>query len=827
MRNKITATLLLALLNMYAFAQCETNPLFNIALDNNTIYPYYTAQDLGGLVLVELQYDFGDGSSLTMTSTDLVPYTYFQPGAYTLCITQALDDPNTPEEVDCTSTSCYSIEIVCIPDDISLDDVTYNPDGTATLTFSTPSMDANTVWSFQCWPGFPVENTNNSSNQITIDFEGSSYAGLWVTASTWSNTFCTNEFEQFAIDNPAIDCVLNLDATIVNNVVTFEAELFNGNNLTTYPYYQIDFGDGTTTTSTFEMVPTINHAYTAIGTYEACFTSEAFYEDSCPAEACITIVVDSIDQSCTAQYEYFAATSGHIQTINNSLGYYNEVEWSVNNSILSTDESLNYQVITSWPADLTLTISNSITGCLSSVTHTIDPLNETFSICGTMFYDSVDNNWFDQGEAGLPFETIEIHQNQVLIQTIVTDANGEYCVTLPVSTMPYTITPIYSVAPNAPFYPGATTYGASWSNISGTLDFGTNFTLGQPDVSVSLSGFGNISAANGSTAYAYLFNNSDQTITETMTFTIGPNATIAAVSIPGTNSDNDHVFTATVTLLPFQYIQAIFVLSISATVPLGSFEHGTLSFVVPNDIDNSDNSASCTFIVATSYDPNNKLVEPRGDGPNGNIAPDSEWLTYTINFQNTGNAPAINVRIEDEIETTLDLSTFEMLSTSHNCTTSIVDNMIIWHFNDIYLPDSTSDEPGSKGFVQFRIKISNGLPLLTTIGNDAAIFFDYNDPIITNTAINTLFDIDNSITESSTSEIQIFPNPADRQIQFNAELPVQSIRIFDMSGRIVYQKDALIDIQFIDLPDLPEGLYTIEANTKASQLRQNLLIQHR
>ena len=43
------------------------------------------------------------------------------------------------------------------------------------------------------------------------------------------------------------------------------------------------------------------------------------------------------------------------------------------------------------------------------------------------------------------------------------------------------------------------------------------------------------------------------------------------------------------------------------------------------------------------------------------------------------------------------------------------------------------NEPASHGFIQFKIKLKQNTPYWSTIKNTAAIFFDFNEPIFTNT----------------------------------------------------------------------------------------------
>ena len=59
-------------------------------------------------------------------------------------------------------------------------------------------------------------------------------------------------------------------------------------------------------------------------------------------------------------------------------------------------------------------------------------------------------------------------------------------------------------------------------------------------------------------------------------------------------------------------------------------------------------------------------------------------------------------------------------------------------FENILLPDSTTNEPTSHGFITYQIQPNPDISDFTTINNFAGIFFDFNDPIITNTVTNTM-----------------------------------------------------------------------------------------
>lgn len=136
-------------------------------------------------------------------------------------------------------------------------------------------------------------------------------------------------------------------------------------------------------------------------------------------------------------------------------------------------------------------------------------------------------------------------------------------------------------------------------------------------------------------------------------------------------------------------------------------------------------------IIGGSYDPNDKLATPQLTTTQ---VAEGQFINYTIRFQNTGTDTAFTVVIADTLNSLLQANTFEMLGSSHNCKTIIQDNKIYFEFRNILLPDSTTNLIGSNGFVNFRIKPVSSVALNTSIPNKAAIYFDYNEPIITNTA---------------------------------------------------------------------------------------------
>ncbi|WP_315816408.1 DUF7619 domain-containing protein [Paraflavitalea speifideaquila] len=151
------------------------------------------------------------------------------------------------------------------------------------------------------------------------------------------------------------------------------------------------------------------------------------------------------------------------------------------------------------------------------------------------------------------------------------------------------------------------------------------------------------------------------------------------------------------------------------------------------DVVQSNNTSIIRQPVTGSYDPNDKQ-EVHGSTLFKSEYDAGNWLTYTIRFQNTGTDTAFNITIRDTLTNKLVGSSLEMVAASHPYKLLVKGNKYCsWTFNNILLVDSNRNEPASHGFVTFRVKPANGLALNDKIQNRAAIYFDYNLPVITNT----------------------------------------------------------------------------------------------
>jgi len=140
---------------------------------------------------------------------------------------------------------------------------------------------------------------------------------------------------------------------------------------------------------------------------------------------------------------------------------------------------------------------------------------------------------------------------------------------------------------------------------------------------------------------------------------------------------------------------------------------------------------------------------------------------------------------------------------------------LVWEFENINLPDSITNEPASHGFVNYRIRPKSGLENGTTIENQAEIYFDFNEPIITNTVQNIIQDV----APGKGGLLKIFPNPVSTQTSIEIvpkdlslkQVQIKSISIYNSIGQLMI-KDKNVDNYRYRMYqiDLAQGYYVVK-----------------
>ncbi|MBX2927592.1 MAG: SprB repeat-containing protein [Saprospiraceae bacterium] len=227
-----------------------------------------------------------------------------------------------------------------------------------------------------------------------------------------------------------------------------------------------------------------------------------------------------------------------------------------------------------------------------------------------------------------------------------------------------------------------------------------------------------------------------------------------------------------------------------------------------------------------AYDPNDKQAIPVGYGTQHFIHI-GDPLSYKIRFQNTGTDTAFTVIIRDTLSPWLDITTLRPGPSSHAYRLDITgERTLVFTFDNILLPDSTTNLESSQGFVDFFIQTADSIPLLTRIENSAAIYFDFNEPVITNTVFHT---VGTDFFERTTATFyppavrpqwRVFPNPTHDEATLvleEAAAGVKTAWLYDAFGRQVLRLPFEGDRCLLQLAGMAPGWYALRVTDAAGR----------
>lgn len=431
--------------------------------------------------------------------------------------------------------------------------------------------------------------------------------------------------------------------------------------------------------------------------------------------------------------------------------------------------------------------------------------------------------------------------------------NGVYTITTRVPAT-YTLayhnnygnTNLATLCPNAGSHTVATL--ATGGTISGN-DFYVTYPY-QVDVSADVY-MGGAAPGFSHNQYGRICNNGGTAATGVGSYTYdavlgSPNSTYFYSNFYSNNSQNNNCTVSnqtvgninfTYTIQPGECVAFYLYFTLPTNVALGTILTSTLSTNQPNDGNTANNIDTARTTVVGSYDPNDKRMmnHRSGDDYEGGIYAQDTKLEYVVRFQNTGTAPARRVVIRDVLEANLRPETVSAMAMSHNGVARIENgNELVVEFNNIYLPDSATDLEGSQGYIKFEIERNANLAIGTSIENSVGIYFDFNAPIITNTAISTLEAVIVSVENlANAMEVRVMPNPFVSQIAVQYELKASSkvnVRLYNALGQVAVEMNPANQTAgqqtiMLSTDQLSSGIYYLEVQTNEGKFVQKVVKQ--
>lgn len=245
---------------------------------------------------------------------------------------------------------------------------------------------------------------------------------------------------------------------------------------------------------------------------------------------------------------------------------------------------------------------------------------------------------------------------------------------------------------------------------------------------------------------------------------------------------------------------------------------------VTGDNNPEDNTAILNEIVVNSYDPNDIAVR---EGEYITKEEAEGYLNYVIRFQNTGDADAINIKIENTLDDNLDWSTFQPISASHTYKTNRIGKEVEFLFDNIHLADSLSNEPESHGHVIYRIKPKAGVKIGDVMAAQAHIYFDFNPAIDTN-IVKTTIQNTAGVQENIVSEFKVYPNPASGKVNLhiqNSNATSFDLTITDILGKTILKSKLQNNDTNLDISSLTNGIYLITLEGGGARVSKKLIIK--
>lgn len=469
-------------------------------------------------------------------------------------------------------------------------------------------------------------------------------------------------------------------------------------------------------------------------------------------------------------------------------------------------------VIIRWPSGYVQVLENMPEGVLHCITE--PALAE---VCGVIYHDANGNCSRDAGEPGLPNQKVVLQPGNI---TAYTNADGSY--TAYVTPGEYTAGQVVGGNWSAGCHGDPAGYEvnvASQGEQYCGYDFGNTASCILPDLRSEIATTAHRIGEKNLMVVNYENKGAGTAVRPQLRIEFPAPIRLTESSLPFDSELENTVIWNIEDLTPGKNGAIYLIYEVLAGTALGEpLSVSSAILAGEGDCDNTDNSFSEVSLAVASFDPNDILVSPEG------TVKKDEWLHYKIRFQNVGNLTASQVRVEDVMPDELDLSTLEIGASSHTYILQTAGNKLSWTFPNINLPDSLSNEPGSHGFVTFRIKPQPSLALGSVIRNQALIFFDNHEPIATNVVENVLVEETDAAAYAHARPLLIAPNPA--AAQFTVQ-PVErglnqyfvKISILDGMGRPVSEHSGLPGLPAgLSAEQLPSGQYIVKAVDNEGQV---------
>ncbi len=438
-------------------------------------------------------------------------------------------------------------------------------------------------------------------------------------------------------------------------------------------------------------------------------------------------------------------------------------------------------------------------------------------ISGKVYLDVNANCTFDFGDQPIPFSLLGLNQGGSVLN-FSSNANGNYAATIFAGTYGV-LTP--TMLPQQYQHFSSSCNLPSSISLSANQNFQQDVALehdGTVDALVNAESYAGVALYGFTQPYKVVIQNPGIAVSGLVTAELTIPSTMTLVSsVPQSTSvsGNKHTFTLNgLDMFEEQTIQLRLKTNTSGNALGDTLCLFTKLNGINGDVYPQNNFDTLCLEVRGAFDPNDKTPSAK------QILPGTNQIDYRIRFQNTGTAPAVKVTVVDTLDLTLPITAIIMNSASHPYSISVQNNILIWEFDNIMLPDSGTDQMGSQGYISFSAGLNPSLGLGDSILNDAEIYFDYQKPVHTNKARTLIVDNISQRETPLNSLLELYPNPTRERlfVKWKGQ-EAEQIQLLDVNGRILNTFLVKHDVPFeLDVQHLPPGVYFVKSAGSTTRL---------
>ena len=208
------------------------------------------------------------------------------------------------------------------------------------------------------------DGSQSFQNSPTHEFTTSGYYNICLSihndTSGCQSSIC--EEVNIKLDPLVVNCLADFEFIVIDEEVTVTNTSLGGNSHSHWTFENGSYDDGLTA----------SYIYQETGVYEVCLSTWDSISD-CQASVCkqISIIKDTNEIFCSADFDYIPLSNGEIQFKDASIGNYTDVRWNLGNGIFSG----NLSPIGNYPNNgvysVTLMIWDSSSKCQASHTEEI------------------------------------------------------------------------------------------------------------------------------------------------------------------------------------------------------------------------------------------------------------------------------------------------------------------------------------------------------------------------------------------------------------------------------------------------------------------------